>query len=340
MATVRLYSENDERMVAALIRDHMPLPEYSAGYLQWKMGFSYRSIAQDIQPFGVVTEENGSIVSFACFFPYLLWNGSYIWNIDDVVTHQQYRRRGLFRKTMEYGLAVVDKKGEGCYLFSSAMAREGYYSLGFKEDTTLSYYICASGFWSLLLAKLFRKRKVPKMDIHTVIEKFNNKNGVKVRQLKKFDQAIGENLVRVLPERYMQRSVSFLNRRFFNHPSREYASFIVTDKSGDFKGYIILSKVNVLDFGAVEQRFLPLLFEFAREYFLANRSAVGNVLVAGNADTVLRIKIAGFFRWNFKSRPFGLYRPHTLMIRYPVAAKQKAERNNRLFTMCDINCGF
>lgn len=178
------------------------------------------------------------------------------------------------------------------------------------------------------------------MDIKTIIERFDAKNRIKVRQIKKFEEAFGEHLVRVLPEKYMLRSLSFLNRRFFNHPSREYASFIITDNSGDFLGYIILSKVNVLDFGAAEQGFLPLLFEFAREYFSANRSVVGNILFAGNADTNQCIKKGGFFRWNIKSRPFGLYRPHTLMIRYPATAKQKAERNNRLFTMCDINCGF
>ncbi|MCL2833985.1 MAG: GNAT family N-acetyltransferase [Treponema sp.] len=90
--------------------------------------------------------KDGSTITgclYIAIIPNLTFNGRSIGYIENVITHEQYRRKGIGEKLME--MAVEYAKSSGCYkavLQSGIKRKEAhlfYQALGFSGDTKKAY---------------------------------------------------------------------------------------------------------------------------------------------------------------------------------------------------------
>ena len=336
-----MYEQRDRAAVVDLIKDHMPLPGYSEEYFAWKSGYRLNVDGNESAWFGVVAAEGDRVVSFESFFPYRYHDGRIAWNLDDMVTHCDFRRQGLSRAVMAHGLSLLDARNEPSYLFSSAMAVNGYRSLGYRETADLPYLICIPSMTRLLstmLPRALRPCRPP-----TGPEEFASWRDPQGKcffsPVTRFPPEV-EQCCRGgawgLP--LLRKDAAFLKWRFFNHPSRRYSCFLMNDDSGEVRGYLVLSPVNFLDFGLDDRSDALPLFTFAKRFFSRSGTVIGNTFIAGPRGLLNAARRAGFRPWNAEWRPAGLYRRRVLMLR-EAGGRTATVPENFFFTMSDINCG-
>lgn len=59
-----------------------------------------------------------------------------LWNLELIVTHREFRRRGAATLLIKHGCAIADKGDLSCRVEASPMGRLVYASCGFKEIGT------------------------------------------------------------------------------------------------------------------------------------------------------------------------------------------------------------
>jgi GNAT superfamily N-acetyltransferase len=339
MVTIRPLKESDSLRIIELIKTHMPLQIYSECYFKWKFSYNVNFKNEKLSPLGILAEEEGATIAFACFFPYQLFDGQIIWNVDDVVTHAGYRRKGLFKRVMEYGLQMTDNRNECTYLFSSPMARKGYLSLGYKDKFNLDYFISVPDKIALITKKFLPVPKQTNLNerFESSINKLQKKHGIVLDKIKTFPTDL-DNTRWDIKNIFATNSL-FLNWRYTSHPVKQYDCYLLRKPSREIVGYIVVTTVNILEFALKEAENIGLLFAFAKAYFAAKQTLVGNVFVHGNGGIISLLKKHGYIKWDLNWRPAGLYEKHTVMVR-ETAGYQGDLFSGKLFTMGNINCGF
>ncbi|MDR0301017.1 MAG: GNAT family N-acetyltransferase [Treponema sp.] len=92
-----------------------------------------------------IAKDDGKVIGscYICVIPNLTYNGKSIGYIENVITDENYRRKGIAKKLME--MAVEYAKQEGCYkvVLQSGMKRKEahkfYESIGFSGESKKAY---------------------------------------------------------------------------------------------------------------------------------------------------------------------------------------------------------
>jgi GNAT superfamily N-acetyltransferase len=92
-----------------------------------------------------VAKDNGKIISscYICIIPNLTYNGSSIGYIENVITDEKYRRKGIGKKIME--MAIKYARDENCYKvvlqsgIKRTIAHKFYEKIGFNGETKKAY---------------------------------------------------------------------------------------------------------------------------------------------------------------------------------------------------------
>jgi GNAT superfamily N-acetyltransferase len=94
-----------------------------------------------------VAKDNGKIIGscYICIIPNLTYNGKSIGYIENVITDEKHRRKGIGKKIME--MAIKYAKDENCYkvVLQSGInrinAHQFYESIGFNGNSKRAYEI-------------------------------------------------------------------------------------------------------------------------------------------------------------------------------------------------------
>ena len=102
-----------------------PMPEKTTGLLQ-----IWDTIFRDKNHHVIVAEENGKIVSSCVIIPNLTHNQQSYAFIENVITDEKFRKRGLATQCLDYAKEIAIK--ENCYKMMLLT--------GSKEKSTLNFY--------------------------------------------------------------------------------------------------------------------------------------------------------------------------------------------------------
>jgi GNAT superfamily N-acetyltransferase len=179
----------------------------------------------------------------------------------DLMVHPHYWRRGIFEAMGRYGIERV-KKENGLFLTAFPIRQEtihGLKKIGWKEVVKLPvlvYPIRFSGiinryfhfrplsllagglarFFHLLLYSLKMRRRVEEMEIEEV-RLLDDQFDSFWQKAKSLHPIIGV------------RNRNYLTWRYLQHPTRNYTIYRAR-KNGEMKGYIVLRKVELLNFNS------------------------------------------------------------------------------------------
>jgi GNAT superfamily N-acetyltransferase len=179
----------------------------------------------------------------------------------DMMVHPDYRRRGISNATARYGIQKVEREKRP-FMTAYSIRVESLNSLikaGWKEVVRLPVLVFPLRFYgiidrylhfklmSLLVAGvarffyffLFRWRKKERM------------NGVEIQRIHALDEQFDlfwEKAISLFPILGV-RDRNYLNWRYLQHPTRKYAIYRAL-QGREMKGYIVLRKVELLDFNS------------------------------------------------------------------------------------------
>jgi len=180
----------------------------------------------------------------------------------DLMVHPDYRRRGLFEEMGRYAAQHV-KEANGLFMMAYPIRKEtihGLTKIGWNKVVELPVLVYPIRFrgivdrylhfrpLSLLLGGvarffhfLFFQHKV----------RVKKEEGIDIDQVDQLDDEFDRFWERVLSLYPIMgvRDRSFLNWRYFQHPTRTYTIYRAM-KRGEMRGYLILRKVDLLDFNS------------------------------------------------------------------------------------------
>lgn len=344
----REYNPNDVVKIINLVRSGLNISTFGEAFWQWK--FSARN--NYLKTYGFVVEDNGEIVAFASFFPYevkVKKTYALCYLVADVVIDEKFKGKGLFTPFFEWTLQEVEGLDStfGTYLFSSKVAYPIYTKkFNYSPLGKLKYYVGFGG-----VSELARRK------LGNVIGGITGRMAEVLlsKELKYLDERFEFKEVSYFSEEFdglweevkfrwpiaVKRDNHFLNRRFAGHPLSTYAIFGCYEEKV-LKGYIVLKGTNVIDFIYSDEPAGLALFSKARKWFKLNRVPVINVMLLGSKDEFSCLRKAGFFRYDYKVRPFGLYPSPELLLRvsnnFP-PSNDLFDSNAWKFTNSDIDCG-
>jgi GNAT superfamily N-acetyltransferase len=179
----------------------------------------------------------------------------------DMMVHPDYRRRGISHASARYGIHKVEKEN-GLIMTAYSIRIESLNSLikaGWKEMMRLPVLVFPLRFYGILnryfhfklisllvgeMARffycfLFARRKEEKM------------SGVEIKRIHKLDEQFDlfwKKAISLYPIIGV-RDRNYLNWRYLQHPVRNYTIY-QAQKNGEMKGYIVLRKVDLLNFNS------------------------------------------------------------------------------------------
>lgn len=140
---IREINEND---LEGLLNLYLHLHEISVPELDGHMTSTWKKILADEDYHLIVAEEDGMIVSSCtCIVvPNLTRMGSPYALVENVVTHTEYRGRGLATACLEYAKTMAE--ASGCYKMmlitgsTNPMTHEFYQNAGYSSEGKTAYY--------------------------------------------------------------------------------------------------------------------------------------------------------------------------------------------------------
>ncbi len=318
----------------------MPVPQYTQEYYRWKFAFRIGGPGGDIAPVGIACEHEDSVIGFACFFPYVGREGRLVWNVDDVVTRRDYRKQGVFKSVMEFGLACLDTRGEDTFLFSSNEAEKGYLRLGYERAYSLDYCILVPSYADLLGTKGYVFRVLGKFVDSVASLRHSSSPWYRYRRVKQFPSEMVAALELSLGRAALKKNAAYLNWRYFGHPLHEYDCYCVED-GRCIVGYLVFCGTNLVDFQVIDENVASDAVLFAMRYFKQRSVLVGNCMFHDPSLGLKTFTSHGAMAWGVQMRPAGLLAEQELLVRK--SGKSGTESEDALpgsFRSADIDCGF
>jgi GNAT superfamily N-acetyltransferase len=179
----------------------------------------------------------------------------------DLMVHPDYRRRGIFEAMGNYAIQRV--KNENCFFMSSYPIRretiKGFKKIGWQRELSLPVLVYPLKFGGVLNRYLH----FPPLSLFAGgvirffyfllygLKKRKKTEGVEVEEVSALDDSF---------DGFWQKASSFfpiiglrnrnyLTWRYLQHPTRSY-SFYRAKKDGEMTGYIVLRKVDLLNFNS------------------------------------------------------------------------------------------
>ncbi|HYA93524.1 MAG TPA: GNAT family N-acetyltransferase [Thermodesulfobacteriota bacterium] len=179
----------------------------------------------------------------------------------DLMVHPDYRRRGIFEAMGRYAIQRV-RNENGLFMMSFPIRREtvqGFKKIGWEEVVELPvlvYPIKLSGVVNRYLHFLpvsFLVGGVVRCFYFLLYgrKKIKGVEGIEIEEAGLFDQqfdAFWQKASSLHPFMGV-RNQNYLSWRYFRHPTRNY-TILRAKKSGEMKGYIVLRKVELLNFNS------------------------------------------------------------------------------------------
>lgn len=344
----REYKPEEVRKIIKLIREGLNVRNFNENFWEWK----FVKGNNKLKTLGFVAEDNGLLAGFASFFPYEMKAGDeegLCYLVADVVFDKKFRGKGFFAPFYQWALGQVERVDTtvGTYLFSSPLAypiytkKFDYHSLG-----QLKYFIAFGNLSNTASRKLGRILG----DITgRVAEAFLskdfklNEDTYSFKEISHFDEAF-DDLWQKVKDNWrvaIKRTSSFLNWRYFDHPWHKY-EMIACYKDRDLKGYIVLNGTRIFDLLYDDESAGLSLISRALKYFKFNGVPIINTMMLGGEKELMCLRKAGFYPYNYRPRPFGLFPPVELLVKPANISLYSNDLLNPAvwkFTEADIDCG-
>ncbi len=180
----------------------------------------------------------------------------------DLMVHSDYRRKGIFQAMGKYAIGRV-KNENGLFLMSYPVRRgtiQGFKKIGWKEIAKLPVLVYPIRFRNIVDRYLhfqplsFFIGGIARF-LYGLFYLMKNKNreeeGVEIEEIGQWDEHLDRfwERARTLYPMMGVRDRNYLNWRYFQHPTRNYTIYR-GKKNGEMRGYIVLRKVDLLDFNS------------------------------------------------------------------------------------------
>ena len=180
----------------------------------------------------------------------------------DLMVHPDFWRKGIFEVMGRYGVQRV-KGARGLFLTAYPIRKEtidGLIKIGWKRVVELPVLVYPNRFWGIVDRYLhFRPLSLLLGGVARFFHLLFFPRGVRAKQ----EQGIDIDRVDQLDDEFDRfwhrassfspivgvRDRSFLNWRYLQHPTRTYTIFRAM-KKGEMRGYVILRKVDLLNFNS------------------------------------------------------------------------------------------
>lgn len=178
----------------------------------------------------------------------------------DMMVHPNYRRRGVSNATARFGIQKVERE-KGLFMTAYAIRMESLNSLlkvGWKEVTRLPVLVFPIRFYGIVKHYLRFKLislvggGVARLFYSFLLRRRKNKiTGLEIKKINELDEQFDlfwNRIIHLFPIIGV-RDRTYLNWRYLQHPTRRYAIYRA-QKEGEMRGYIILRKVDLLNFNS------------------------------------------------------------------------------------------
>jgi GNAT superfamily N-acetyltransferase len=349
----RAMTPPDLAAVAALLREGLQLPEFSADYLRWKC---YANPAGDADYWLAV--QDGRVVAAYGAIPYLATargEDSRVWFTTDGFVAPHLRRRGLYSRLLELTRQSLIARGDrSAFCTASRMSRPAFEKTG--------YYRCVpavSYFWTALgqhrgVGRTAGSRSWKQRAAGRLSELTGGRRrclqAAAAAEAQELDWATPpdelESLVRATAPANsicLARTPAFCRWRFGRHPWRQYRGWLLRE-GGAPVGHVIVRGANVVDIrGRDDQATWRTLIGLALQALADAGESEAHVYSSGPPGLATALRRAGFLQWDRAWRPRGLYPPQTLMVAKLAAAEPEFPDvwNPASWTlqMADLDCG-
>lgn len=314
---IRDYREGDEEQITRLLRNIYSGSELfeDTTYWEWKYkenpaGFSPGNI--------VVAEHEGKIIATYAGCKRQIKVGNRIVKGSlgvDLVTHQKYRRQGIFGAMTERLFSNHAKEGieltMGFTAYSSrkitdfrGAALKGHYKYGWFQIDDVMYSvrvldvdaILRTRFNSDLLPKILRTPANLALKLYSRAKKPPLVRGLKIRKLSSFDQDFDELWEKTSKswDICVVRTSKILNWRYFGMPLSEYLVFSA-EVDDELLGFVILNldKMAGQKIGNIVDIFTP-----------RDRTDIAHTLLTHSVSLFKRQKVDKVLCWMLDAHPY------------------------------------
>lgn len=245
----------------------------------------------------------------------------------DLMVHPHYRRRGIFFELGRYGIQRV-RNENGRFMTAYPIRSEtidGLKKIGWREVTQLPVLVYPIRFRSIVnrylhfLPLSFLLGGVARFFYLLIFRPKRKKRveGIQIDEVLRLDEEFDRfwQKARFLSPIIGVRDRNFLMWRYLRHPTRTYTIYRATGK-GEMKGYMVLRKVDLLNFNSavivdlltLDEEALPPLIEKGIEYGRQEQVDLLGMMVPRHHSYYRNLKRWGFLP-SLKTFLFMIY-PH------------------------------
>ncbi len=179
----------------------------------------------------------------------------------DMMVHPRYRRKGISTATAKLGIRKVEK-GKGEFMTAYSIRLESLNSLlkvGWREGVKLPVLVYPIRFYGII--NRYLHFKLGSLLIGGMARCFylvlsgkkegKKEDGVEIRRVHELDESFDlfwEKAISLYPIMGV-RDRTYLNWRYLQHPTRDYIIYRALER-GEMKGYVVLRKVELLNFNS------------------------------------------------------------------------------------------
>ena len=325
-----------ESQAISLLRSGLQLPEFDQAFWTWR----YR-----LHPAGrglvLVAWADGQVVGVAGAFPQDMrveGRPAKGWFVNDVFVHPQWRRQGLFTALCRKQTEGLRERGASlAFCIATPMSYAGYTGrLGYRHVADVPYLVAAVRPSRSLLSRV--GSLWPRSHLARALAHFTVEPATSPAQLAEAAAACmtgGPKSTEVVP------SEEFFRWRFYQHPWQRYV-LLVLRQGQELAGYAVLRGQNLLMVGSrPDRRTADAVVGAALREARDSDTPDLHAYCLGSRHLAGAMRRAGFVRWPFRARPFGLYPQQPLMV-LPLGHQAGATHDDRdrwNLQMAHLACG-